>query len=45
MLFDAIDPRAPFVLLGLMNLIVMASALYVRFNEKDPKGLAAAIVR
>jgi hypothetical protein len=45
MLFDAIDPRAPFVLLGVMNLVVMASALYVRYNENNLKGMAAAISR
>ena len=43
-LFDAIDPRAPFVLLGVMNLLVMASALYVRRNEKNPKALRVAAV-
>ena len=31
-LFDLIDPRAPFLLLGLMNLVVMASAIYVRLT-------------
>ena len=41
-LFDAIDPRAPFVLLGVMNLVVLASAVYVRLNEKNPKALQAA---
>jgi len=43
-LFDVIDPRAPFVLLGVMNLIVMASAIYVRLNEKNPKSLRAPAV-
>lgn len=43
-LFDAIDPRAPFVLLGVMNLLVMASALYVRRNEKNPEALRVAAV-
>jgi len=33
--FDAIDPRAPFVLLGIMNLVVMLSAIYVRYTESD----------
>lgn len=33
--FDAIDPRAPFVLLGIMNAVVMLSALYVRYIESD----------
>ena len=28
-LFDSVDPRAPFMVLGLMNLIVMGSAVYV----------------
>ncbi len=31
-IFDSIDPRAPFVLLGLMNLLVLIAALYVRFS-------------
>lgn len=29
-LFDAVDPRAPFIVLGIMNLVVMGSAIYVR---------------
>jgi hypothetical protein len=34
--FDAIDPRAPFVLLGLMNLVVLALAVYVRIKAPGP---------
>jgi len=32
-IFDSIDPRAPFILLGLMNLVVMLSAIYVRIKS------------
>ncbi len=32
-IFDAIDPRAPFALLGIMNLVVMLAAVYVRFRS------------
>jgi MFS family permease len=35
--FDAIDPRAPFVLLGVMNLLVMGMAIYVRVKAPGPK--------
>ena len=42
--FDAIDPRAPFVLLGLMNLLVMTSAIYVRYRELGRKRLATVDV-
>ena len=32
-LFDAVDPRAPFLVLGLMNFVVMVSAIYVRLTS------------
>lgn len=35
-IFDTIDPRAPFVLLGLMNLGVLVAALVVRLREPRP---------
>jgi len=44
-LFDTIDPRAPFVLLGFLNLVVLASAVYVRLNEKGTKRLGPVVVR
>jgi MFS family permease len=43
--FDAVDPRAPFVLLGLMNAAVMLAALYVRFKVPGPAYLSTAVVR
>lgn len=43
--FDATGPRTPFVLLDPMKLVVMASAVCVRLNQKGPKGLAAAVAR
>jgi MFS family permease len=36
-LFDTVDPRAPFVLLGVMNLLVMLGAVYVRLKAPGPK--------
>jgi len=42
-LFDTVDPRAPFMVLGLMNLIVMGSAVYVRIRapgDSRPKATA-----
>ncbi len=36
-IFDAIDPRAPFILLGFMNLLVLAAALYVRMRAPGPE--------
>jgi len=42
-LFDAIDPRAPFILLGFMNLIVMASAIYVRIKAPGPAYLSTGL--
>jgi len=42
MLFDAVDPRAPFVLLGLMNLLVLIAAVYVRIREGATPPLKAA---
>jgi len=41
-MFDAIDPRAPFVLLGVMNLLVMLAAAYVRFKAPGPTYLTVA---
>ena len=35
-LFDSIDPRAPFVLLGLMNLVVLVAAVLVRIYAPGP---------
>lgn len=34
--FDAIDPRAPFFLLGIMNALVLIAAVYVRFRAPGP---------
>lgn len=35
-LFDSIDPRAPFVLLGLLNLAVVVAAIAVRIRAPNP---------
>jgi MFS family permease len=35
-IFDSIDPRAPFVLLGLMNLVVLVAAVLVRIYAPGP---------
>jgi hypothetical protein len=43
MVFDAIGPRAPFVLLGVMNLLVMAAAVYVRYKESGQAYRAKAV--
>ena len=43
-LFDAIDPRAPFMVLGLMNLVVMASAIYVRIYAPGKSRFSAQTV-
>ena len=43
-IFDSIDPRAPFVLLGLMNLVVLIAALRVRRGELVAGRAAAAPV-
>lgn len=42
-IFDAVDPRAPFVLLGLMNISVMFAAIYVRIKEPGATMLKPAI--
>lgn len=42
-LFDAVDPRAPFVVLGIMNLVVMASAIYVRVKSPGKAYLSTAL--
>jgi MFS family permease len=42
-LFDAIDPRAPFLVLGVMNLVVMASAIYVRLKAPGKAYLSTAL--
>lgn len=42
-LFDAVDPRAPFLVLGVMNVLVMASAIYVRRVESGKPVLSAAV--
>lgn len=34
--FDAIDPRAPFVMLGLLNLLVVVAAVRVRLRAPGP---------
>jgi MFS family permease len=34
--FDAIDPRAPFFLLGLLNLVVLVAAVVVRIRAPGP---------
>jgi len=34
--FDAIDPRAPFILLGIMNFVVLLAALIVRIRAPGP---------
>lgn len=44
-IFDSIDPRAPFMLLGLMNLVVFGAALWVRVCAPGPGRLAAAASR
>jgi MFS family permease len=41
-IFDSIDPRAPFMLLGFMNLLVFAAAVWVRLYAPGPARLAAA---
>lgn len=38
LLFDALDPRAPFVLLGTLNLLVFFAALWVRATAPGPAG-------
>jgi MFS family permease len=43
LVFDAIDPRAPFVLLGVMNLLVMLAAVYVRVTAPGPAYTTAAV--
>jgi hypothetical protein len=35
-IFDTIDPVAPFILLGVMNIVVMAMAIYVRIKRPGP---------
>ena len=40
--FDGIDPRAPFVLLGLMNLLVVTAAIYVRIKAPGKAYLSTA---
>jgi sugar phosphate permease len=42
-LFDAIDPRAPFIVLGVMNLLVMTAAIFVRFNAPGQAYLSTAV--
>jgi hypothetical protein len=44
-LFDVVDPRAPFVLLGLMNLLVLIAALYVSFHARQPVAPPATATR
>ena len=42
-LFDAVDPRAPFVLLGIMNLAVMVAAIIVRLLAPGPAFLSTKV--
>ena len=35
-LFDAIDPRAPFVVVGVVNVLLFAASLYVRLRAAPP---------
>ena len=42
-LFDRIDPRAPFMVLGFMNLVVMLSAIYVRMKASGKSYLSTAV--
>ena len=42
-LFDRIDPRAPFIVLGFMNFVVMLSAIYVRMTDPDKAYLRTAV--
>jgi MFS family permease len=40
-LFDTIDPRAPFVVVGVINVLLFAASIYVRLIDK-PQTLATA---
>jgi MFS family permease len=42
-LFDSIDPRAPFFLLGTLNLLVMLAALYTRLRAPAPLAARTAV--
>ncbi len=42
-LFDTVDPRAPFIVLGVMNIVVMASAIYVRLTAPGRAFLSTAV--
>jgi MFS family permease len=39
-LFDGIGRTAPFVMMGIMNFLLMAAALYVRANQRSPEQAA-----
>jgi predicted MFS family arabinose efflux permease len=39
-LFDGIGRTAPFVMMGIMNLLLMVAALYVRANHRSPEQAA-----
>ncbi len=40
-LFDSIDPRAPFVVVGVINVLLFAASIYVRLTD-PPRTLATA---
>jgi MFS family permease len=43
-MFDAIDPRAPFILLGLLNLVVLTAAVVVRIRAPGPRMRGSVLV-
>lgn len=40
-LFDRIDPRAPFVVVGIINLLLLGASLFVRWRDSGGQGRAA----
>ena len=37
-LFDHVDPRAPFVVVGVINILLLAASVYVRLKAPRPVG-------